>query len=168
MGAGATIRPARPDDLPAIVRWLANDPLGHGREEVAEPVPAAHLAAFEQIDAVSRHELLVEEAAGEVVATAQLSFLPGLSHRGAERAERGGARRGGASRRRHRADAAGLDARPGGASRLAAAGWRLMAGGWWLAQLRTDTRRSDARRFYETLGFAATHDGMKLTLPPSG
>jgi GNAT superfamily N-acetyltransferase len=33
-----------------------------------------------------------------------------------------------------------------------------------MVQLTTDKRRTDARRFYESLGFTASHDGMKLAL----
>ena len=33
-----------------------------------------------------------------------------------------------------------------------------------LVQLTTDTRRTDAHRFYERLGFEATHIGMKRAI----
>ena len=33
-----------------------------------------------------------------------------------------------------------------------------------MAQLTTDKARPDARRFYESLGFVASHEGMKLRL----
>ena len=33
-----------------------------------------------------------------------------------------------------------------------------------LVQLTTDKSRTSAHRFYERLGFAATHEGMKLIL----
>lgn len=157
MSDGATIRPARRDDLPAIVRLLADDPLGRGREEVSEPLRAAYFAAFDQIDGDPRHELLVVEVAGEVVATAQLSFLPGLSHRGAERAQIEAVRVAAARR------GAGI-----GRMLLTWILDRAERRGCRLVQLTTDKRRPDARRFYEALGFAATHDGMKLTLSPSG
>jgi GNAT superfamily N-acetyltransferase len=38
--------------------------------------------------------------------------------------------------------------------------------GCQLIQLTTDKQRPDAHRFYERLGFAATHEGMKLRLAP--
>jgi GNAT superfamily N-acetyltransferase len=34
-----------------------------------------------------------------------------------------------------------------------------------MVQPTTDKRRPDAGRFYEALGFEATHEGMKLPLP---
>jgi GNAT superfamily N-acetyltransferase len=33
-----------------------------------------------------------------------------------------------------------------------------------IVQLTTDKTRADARRFYEGLGFVASHEGMKLSL----
>ena len=33
-----------------------------------------------------------------------------------------------------------------------------------MLQLTTDRQRADARRFYESLGFVASHEGMKLRL----
>jgi hypothetical protein len=37
-----------------------------------------------------------------------------------------------------------------------------------MVQLTTDKRRPDALRFYESLGFGATHEGLKLPLDPPG
>lgn len=148
------IREAREVDLPAIVRLLADDELGRARERVEEPPVPAYLAAFRAIDGDPRHELLVVELAGEVVATAQLSFLPGLSHQGTERAQIEAVR-------------VASDRRGAGIGR-ALLEWmirRAEARGCRLVQLTTDKRRPDARRFYESLGFAASHEGMKLPLP---
>jgi GNAT superfamily N-acetyltransferase len=41
---------------------------------------------------------------------------------------------------------------------------RAEARGCHLAQLTTNKQRTDARRFYERLGFQATHEGMKYSL----
>ncbi|MDP9365749.1 MAG: GNAT family N-acetyltransferase [Chloroflexota bacterium] len=148
------IRSAREDDLVAIVRLLAEDELGRLREDVVEPLPAFYVAAFREIDRDPRHELLVVEDAGEVVATAQLSFLPSLTHRGGERAQIEGVRV--AASRRGTGIGRALFARM--IARAERRGCRMV-------QLTTDKRRGDARRFYESLGFEATHEGMKLTLP---
>ncbi len=148
------IRSAREDDLVAIVRLLAEDELGRLREDVVEPLPAFYVAAFREIDRDPRHELLVVEDAGEVVATAQLSFLPSLMHRGGERAQIEGVRV--AASRRGTGIGLALFARM--IARAERRGCRMV-------QLTTDKRRGDARRFYESLGFEATHEGMKLTLP---
>jgi len=37
-----------------------------------------------------------------------------------------------------------------------------------LIQLTTDKTRTDAHRFYERLGFVASHEGMKLMLDQAG
>lgn len=149
-----TIRPARERDLAAIVRLLADDDLGRARERIETPLPPAYLAAFREIDRDPRHELVVMERDGEIVATAQLSFLPSFSHQGAERAQIESVR-------------VASSARGQGLGRLLIASLvaRAEAHGCRIVQLTTDKRRADARRFYETLGFAATHEGMKLRLP---
>lgn len=148
------IRSAREADLVPIVRLLAEDDLGRTREDIAEPLPAAYVAAFREIDRDPRYELLVVEISGEVVATAQLGFLPSLTHVGGERAQIEGVRVA-ASRR-----GTGI-----GRALLAFMIDRAQERGCRMVQLTTDKRRSEARRFYEGLGFAATHDGMKLALP---
>jgi GNAT superfamily N-acetyltransferase len=44
---------------------------------------------------------------------------------------------------------------------------RAREAGCHLVQLTTDASRPDARRFYERLGFVASHIGMKLDLTQS-
>src|SRR5215831_8732712 len=82
------MRRAEARDLPAIVDLLAADQLGAARDGVrtAEDL-AAYQRAFHAIDSDSAHLLVVAEAGGEVVATFQLSFLPGMARRGALRAQ---------------------------------------------------------------------------------
>jgi GNAT superfamily N-acetyltransferase len=149
-----TIRAAREPDLDAIVRLLADDDLGRDRERIETPLPPAYLAAFRAIDRDPRHELVVVERDGEIVATAQLSFLPSLSHQGAERAQIEAVR-------------VSSSARGQGIGRrlVAALLARAEARGCRIVQLTTDKRRPDAHRFYASLGFEATHEGMKLRLP---
>jgi hypothetical protein len=75
------IRPARRDDVPAIVALLADDPLGQSREELADPLPEPYWRAFHDIAAQSGNHLLVAERAGaaprEVVGCLQLTIIPG-------------------------------------------------------------------------------------------
>jgi len=152
-----TLRFARPSDVPAIVGLLADDPLGRSRETVADPLPAAYWQAFDDIAAQNGNHLLVAERAGaaprEVVGCLQLTIIPGLSRRGMKR---------------------GLieAVRVGAAYRGLGVGERLVrhaieisrAAGCGLVQLTSDSARADAHRFYERLGFVASHVGMKLTL----
>ena len=149
----AIFRPARRADVPAIVALLADDPIGAGRETVAEEVDAAYWRAFDAIDADPRNTLIVAEVLGTVVGTMQLTFVPSLTRRGGERAEIEGVRVAAAQR------GAGL-----GRRMIAWAVDEARARGCALVQLTTDKRRVDAHRFYESLGFAATHEGMKLIL----
>jgi GNAT superfamily N-acetyltransferase len=74
--------------VPAIVRLLASDPLGATRETSGTgELPEAYWQAFEAIDADPRQFLVVAELDGRVVGTLQLTFIPSLTYRGAERAQ---------------------------------------------------------------------------------
>jgi GNAT superfamily N-acetyltransferase len=145
------IRDAVPGDLPAIVAMLADDMLGRARE--AGPVDAAYVEALAAINAEPNSRQLVAVLAGEVVGCFQLSFLPGLGQHGSWRAQ--------VKSVRMRAD---LRGRGLGAEMMGWAIERSRERGCALVQLTTDKRREDAHRFYRRLGFAATHEGMKLML----
>ncbi|MDN5768940.1 MAG: GNAT family N-acetyltransferase [Humibacillus sp.] len=149
------IRRARQSDVADIVRLLADDALGVAREDPTDRAP--YQAAFARVDADPNQHLIVAERmaepAGEIVGTLQLSLQPGLSRRGATRCTIEGVR--------IAADARGtglgtqlLEWAVEEASRLGAS----------LVQLTSDASRADARRFYEHLGFTASHVGFKRTL----
>jgi ribosomal protein S18 acetylase RimI-like enzyme len=156
-GGTFRLRHALQADLPAIVGLLADDSLGSGRERAEELAP--YERAFEAIDADPSHLLIVGEllppgtAHAEVVATFQLSFLPGISRQGAWRSQIEGVRV---------------------ADRLRGQGIGNMMVQWAieesrrrscaLIQLTTHKTRVAAHRFYERIGFEASHEGMKLTL----
>ncbi|MFW6692656.1 GNAT family N-acetyltransferase [Streptomyces sp. MAR4 CNX-425] len=145
------IRRATAADIPAVVAMLADDPLGATRETPDDPAPYAH--AFARIDADPGHHLAVAERDGRVVGTLQLSVIPGLSRRGATRALI-------ESVRVHR------DERGGGLGTQLIE-WAVEEArrqGCAIVQLTSDATRTDAHRFYERLGFAATHVGFKRTL----
>ncbi|ANY10423.1 GNAT family N-acetyltransferase [Pseudonocardia sp. HH130630-07] len=130
---------------------LADDPLGAGREDPADPAP--YRAAFERIDADPSELLLVADSAGTVVGTLQLSLLPGLARRGALRAQIEAVRV--AADRR----GAGL-----GETMVRYAADEARRRGAVLVQLTSDRSRTGAHRFYERLGFVASHEGYKLPL----
>jgi GNAT superfamily N-acetyltransferase len=150
-------REATAADLPAVVALLADDDIARERgsfrtvPDGAEPVPEELSAAFEAITADPRNELVVADENGTVVGTCQLTFIPGLS-------------RGGADRMTIEAVRVRADRRGAGIGRrmMAYALGRAKERGCALAQLTTDKRRADAHRFYESLGFVASHEGMKL------
>ncbi len=144
------IRRATADDVPAIVAMLADDPLGAARENPGDPVYAE---AFKEIDADPRQYLAVADAGGEVVGTLQLTFIPGLSRLGATRAL--------IEAVRVRADQRGGGL---GGRMIQWAVDTARERGAAMVQLTTDASRKDAHRFYERLGFVASHVGMKLPL----
>lgn len=151
--ADIRVRLARRADVPAIVRLLSDDPIGSTREQTGEPLAQAYWDAFDAIAAQRGNEVLVAEAAGEVAGCLQLTVIPGLSRTGATRGQLEGVR----VSARHRG-------RGIGESLVRAAVERARGHGCRLVQLTTDRTRVDAQRFYERLGFEATHIGMKLTL----
>ncbi|MEU8654298.1 GNAT family N-acetyltransferase [Streptomyces sp. NPDC048737] len=145
------IRAAVAEDVPAIVGMLADDPLGARRESPDDLTP--YLSALERISADANQRLVVAVREGRVVGTLQLTIVPGLSRRGATRSIIEGVR-------------VHADERGGGL------GTRFIE---WaieesrrencrLVQLTSDSTRTDAHRFYERLGFEASHVGFKLQL----
>lgn len=150
----AVLRRARAGDVSAIVTPLADDQLGAVREAAPDPGGLQpYLEAFGAIDADPAHLLLVAEADGHLVATMQLSFLPGLARRGALRAQVEAVRVAASQR------STGL-----GTAMITWAVDEARRRGCALVQLTTDERRTDAHRFYARLGFTASHEGFKLTL----
>jgi GNAT superfamily N-acetyltransferase len=145
------VRRARRDDLPVIVGMLADDHLGATRESADDLSP--YEAAFSTIDADPHQYLAICEVDRRIAGTMQLTVIPGLSHKGMTRLLIEGVRV-------HR------DARSGGiGSRMIE--WAIgyaREQGCGLVQLTTDKSRPDAHRFYERLGFEATHLGFKMKL----
>jgi ribosomal protein S18 acetylase RimI-like enzyme len=151
--ATVQVRTARRDDVPAIVRLLADDALGATRERPGEPLAQAYWDAFDAMTAQGGNEVLVADDAGEVVGCVQLTVIPGLSRAGMTRGQLEGVR----VSARHRG-------RGIGETLVRAAVERAREGGCRLVQLTSDRTRVDAQRFYQRLGFEATHVGMKLAL----
>jgi GNAT superfamily N-acetyltransferase len=149
----ASIRRATEGDLPAIVAMLADDPLGAAREDPSLPLAPGYLAAFAAIAADPNQFLAVAERDGAVIGTMQLSFLPGLSHQGAWRGQIEAVRVAAAAR------GTGL-----GQRMIEWAIAQCRARGCNMVQLTTDKSRKDAHRFYDRLGFRASHEGYKLKL----
>ncbi|WP_238445153.1 GNAT family N-acetyltransferase [Salsipaludibacter albus] len=145
------VRAATAEDLPAIVELLADDELGRTREDPDDL--GTYRAAFAAIDQDPNQELVVLDDDGRPIGTLQLSLVPSLTHRGSWRGQVEGVRV--AADRRGE----GL-----GAVLLRWAIDRAATRGCRMVQLTTDRRRPDAHRFYESLGFTATHLGMKLAL----
>ncbi|MCK1283728.1 GNAT family N-acetyltransferase [Bradyrhizobium sp. 44] len=146
-----SIRPARREDVAAIVTMLADDHLGRARERVEDPLPASYYEAFARVERDQNIQLVVAESGGRVVGCLQLAILPGLSSQGGRR---------------------GLleDVRVASDCRSRGIGEQLVqwavteakARGCNLVELLTHQTRTDAQRFYKRLGFAASHVGMTV------
>jgi ribosomal protein S18 acetylase RimI-like enzyme len=148
-----TLRTATAQDVPAIVGLIADDQLGATRDGYTQDNADAYQAAFLAVDNDPAHLLVVAESAGQVVGTMQLSFLPGLARRGALRAQIEAVRVAASTR------GSGL-----GAAMMRWAIEEARRRGCALVQLTSDKSRGDAHRFYERLGFVASHEGLKLKL----
>jgi ribosomal protein S18 acetylase RimI-like enzyme len=147
-------RRATRDDLNRIVRMLADDALGAKREAYVSPLPESYYKAFEAIDRDPNNELVVAEKEGMVIGTLQITYIPSISYQGRWRAQIESVR-------------VSAEVRSMGIGR------RLMA---WaierarqrechLVQLASHKSRLEAIRFYQGLGFVASHEGMKLQPP---
>lgn len=148
-----TFRRALITDLPAIIALLADDDLGRKREQVGPPPSPNYRTAFDAIETDPNQLLAVAEQNSEIVGCLQLTFIPGLSRVGLWRGQIESVRV--ASRCR----GSGL-----GRKLFEWAIEECRQRGCGLVQLTTDKSRPDALRFYESLGFTASHEGMKLDL----
>ncbi|MCA0423529.1 MAG: GNAT family N-acetyltransferase [Proteobacteria bacterium] len=149
---GFVLREALPGDVPAIVALLADDDLGASRETGADP--KAYAAAFAAIDRDPNNALYVLEQGGRLIGCFQLTFIPGLSNKGAWRGQIESVR-----------IASDLRGHGHGARLIKTAIQMCQARGCRTVQLSTHKQRTKAHRFYERLGFVASHEGMKLALP---
>jgi ribosomal protein S18 acetylase RimI-like enzyme len=149
-----TFRRAQRDDIPAIVRMLADDPLGAQRERYETPLPDSYYAVFAAIDSDQNNELVVTCLDGKIVGVLQITFIPYLTHQGTWRALIEGVRVDSSVRSR------GI-----GKAMFEWAIARAAERNCHMVQLTTNKVRAEAKRFYEALGFEASHEGMKLHLP---
>lgn len=145
------IRPAAVGDLSEIVAMLADDPLGAQRESPDDLTP--YLTAFHRLADDPHQHVMVAVRADRIVGTLQLTVIPGLSRRGSTRSMIEGVR--------VHADERGSGL---GTQLIQWAVDESRRQECQLVQLTSDATRADAHRFYERLGFVASHVGFKLTL----
>jgi ribosomal protein S18 acetylase RimI-like enzyme len=146
-------RAATRDDLPAVIAMIADDQLGQSRDDARLPLDQRYLDAFAAIARDPNQMLVVVDQAGETIGCFQITLIPGISRRGAWRGQIESVRVARAKR------GAGL-----GTAMFEWAIAECRRRGCNLVQLYTDKSRTDAHRFYERLGFKASHEGMKLAL----
>jgi GNAT superfamily N-acetyltransferase len=145
------IREAVHGDLAAIVELLVDDPLGKNRDFPV--VDAAYEKAFADIAADPRSFLIVGEDGGQVVGFFQVTYIPGLGRHGSERSLIESVR----VRSDRRSRGIGKELMNWAIDQASIRGCSIV-------QLTTDKSRTDAHRFYERIGFVASHEGMKLAL----
>jgi ribosomal protein S18 acetylase RimI-like enzyme len=146
-------RKARHEDLRAVLELLNDGKVANVLERIEDPLPPVYDDAFAAVEADPNQLLLVGEVDGRIVASLQLTFIPGIAHQGAWRAQVEAVR---VARdlRGHKIGKAMMQ------HVIALARERGCA----LVQLTTNKARDDAQRFYRGLGFVASHEGMKLRL----
>ena len=153
MDPSLSFRRATRSDVPDIVRMLADDPLGAKREAFTSPLAASYYEAFDAVDRDPNNELMVATMSDRIVGVLQITFIPYLTYRGGWRALIEGVRVDSSVR------SSGI-----GKQLFEWAIARARERGCHLAQLTSDKARPDAIRFYENLGFVASHEGLKLHL----
>ena len=148
-----SFRLANEDDLVEILAMIANDQLGKNRERFELPLPVSYVNAYHIINKDSNQELIVVELDNEIVGTFQLSYLQYLTYQGGLRVLVEAVR----VKDSHRGKGLGrlifnyiID--------------QSKKNGAHMVQLTSNKERADARRFYESLGFEASHEGLKLHL----
>ena len=146
-------RRAKLDDLKEIVSLLADDKLGRTREQAGDEIAQEYLDAFAKIDSDPNQYLMVLENDGEVIGTCHLTLMPSLTFSGSTRLQIEAVRVNSSIRGQNL----------GQQMIEFAINWGFDHGAT-IIQLTTNKERPDALRFYEKLGFKATHEGMKLYL----
>lgn len=146
-------RAATNDDLPAVLALLNDDQFGVTRNPLYDDERESYDAAFVEMSNDPNNGEIVSVRDGAVIGCYQLTFIRGLSHVGAERAQIESVR-------------ISSSLRGGGLGTLMMndAIERARERGCFQVQLTTDVRREHTKRFYERLGFVASHNGMKLRL----
>ena len=146
-----SIRDATEADVPRLVELLAQLRLDVPREDPSLPLHDAYLDAFRRIGADDRQRLLVLEVDSRIVGSLVLFITPNLTHKGkpfatvenvvVDESERGVGH---------------------GRQLLAFAIDEAKAAGCYKIALASHKSRTDAHRFYESLGFGSTHDAYRL------
>ncbi|XKF72333.1 GNAT family N-acetyltransferase [Cytobacillus firmus] len=134
-----------------MVRLLADDELGAKRERYEEPLPDCYYKAFKALEVQSGNQIILAVDGQAVIGCLQLTIIPGLARQGMKRAQIEGVR----VDQRHRGKRVGE-------ALLKEAIAIAKSEECGLVQLTTDKQRDDAQRFYNRLGFLASHEGMKL------
>lgn len=148
-------RHASKEDLPQIIQMLVDDQLGSSREDPSLPINQQYIDAFEIINADSNNELIVLEsddtANPAIIGILQLTYIPYLTYKGSWRCLIEGVR----IHEDYRGQGLGTQLFEWAIQRAKEKNCNIV-------QLTSNKERSEAIRFYESLGFEASHEGFKL------
>ena len=153
MSGALTVREAAREDIPAILDMLVDDDLGKTREDASEAGRGTYDAAFDRIEKSSDVSLKIAELDGRPVGTFLFIVIPGFALKGMLRVEIEQVRIASS----HRGKGLGRQM----------IGWAIAEAqriGAGMVQLAMNKSRTDSHRFYESLGFTASHEGFKLYL----
>jgi GNAT superfamily N-acetyltransferase len=150
---GLSHRSANLADLPALLALINDDVLGKNRDLLARAEEPGYQAAWRAIAGDPNQHLMVVELNREVIAMAHLTFIPGLSRKGAWRMNVEAVR-----------VRAALRGQGIGAWMMREAEAIARSRGCALVQLTSDIRREDTHRFYTRLGYVASHVGFKRSI----
>lgn len=146
-------RKATLDDLSIIIDLYFEDDLGQHREIKAENPDQRYIDAFHRIDADPNQYLMVVTHSEKIVGTCHLTLMPSLTFIGSTRLQIEAVR----IAKNHRGQKIG-EWMIGEAIAFA------KSNNASIIQLTTNKERPSAKKFYERLGFKATHEGMKYYL----
>lgn len=148
-----TFRQASQKDLSELIKLLADDELGKSREDISVPINKDYLLAFEKINKDPNNELIIVEENQEIIGMLQLTFIPYLTHIGSIRCLIEGVR----IDKEYRGKGLGTKTFE----------WAIQYAkkkDCNIIQLTSNKQRKNAIKFYENLGFEATHEGFKLNI----
>lgn len=148
-----SFREATIDDLPTLVEMLADDTLGATREDASQPLKPAYIDAFNAIKTDPNNRLILAIKNDSIVGMMQLTFIPYLTYQGAWRCLIEGVR----INSNFRGDGYGT-------AMIEYAIQQAKEHHCLLVQLTSDKQRPEAIKFYEKLGFLASHEGFKYLL----
>jgi ribosomal protein S18 acetylase RimI-like enzyme len=148
-----TYREAELVDIPDLIALLVDDELGKLREDASIPLNSCYRSALEHIEADPNNQLIIVQNRQQLIGMLQLTFIPYLTHMGSWRCLIEGVR----IHKDYRGQGLGTRLFEWAIERAEERGCALV-------QLTSDKRRHEAIRFYEGLGFKASHEGFKLRL----
>ncbi|MES2214404.1 MAG: GNAT family N-acetyltransferase [Pseudomonadota bacterium] len=153
MHGNLTHRKATIVDLELIVSLLLEDELGQTRERMSQVLDNCYVDAFHKINIDSNQYLMIVEADLNIAAICHLTIMHSLTFMGSTRMQIEAVRVG----EKYRNQGIGE--------------WMMQRAIEWgkskgasILQLTTNLKRHRARKFYERIGFEATHVGMKMHL----